>query len=89
MLYFDCACTIGRHVACVVFACKNREQIGELREQVRLKNMQIETCSKLNADLEREVRYLLHLTDIHLICDNCKISGEMSGFTIAKNNLRV
>jgi len=30
--------------------------MGELREQVRLKNVQIETYSRVNEDLEREVR---------------------------------
>jgi len=32
------------------------EEISELREQVRLKTAQIETYSKVNEDLEREVR---------------------------------
>jgi len=36
---------------------QRRDQIGELREQLRQKNAQIETFSKVNEDLEREVRY--------------------------------
>jgi len=38
----------------------HRDETGELREQVRQKDAQIETFSKLNQDLQREIRYSVH-----------------------------
>jgi len=37
-------------------ACEHSDEISDLREQVRLKDLQIDTYSKMNQDLEREVR---------------------------------